>query len=135
MIQFRVYGDLVAKQSTKFAHNKKTGMIFQYTPAKIKRWQERIAAEARKVISGELLSGPLAVRYSYHFLIPKTKIRKTKPMPKWKDTKPDWENLAKGVSDAVEKIIYANDGQIAYGSVRKKYTTGPEYLDVKIWQL
>ena len=35
--------------------------------------------------------------------------------------KPDWDNLGKSVSDALNKISYHDDGAITYGCVIKRY--------------
>jgi len=35
--------------------------------------------------------------------------------------KPDWDNLGKSVSDALNKVSYHDDGAITYGSVIKRY--------------
>lgn len=40
-------------------------------------------------------------------------------------SKPDWDNLGKGISDALNGIAYVDDSQIIYAAVRKVYDSNP----------
>ena len=39
------------------------------------------------------------------------------------DKKPDWDNLGKNVSDALNKVAYPDDAKITDGGVKKRYAT------------
>ena len=63
------------------------------------------------------------VRMCFLFIMkrPKSKIWKTKPMPRYPHTGPeDSDNLVKGVKDALQGIVYKNDSQV-YIEFSKKY--------------
>jgi Holliday junction resolvase RusA-like endonuclease len=103
-ITFAVQGVPIPKQSTRFT---KTGHA--YTPQRIKNWQELIgfmAVEAR-LRNGlfKLLDCFIAVEYTFY--LPDRRHR-------------DLDNLAKGVSDALEGIIFKNDNQIVEQHLYKR---------------
>lgn len=52
----------------------------------------------------------------------------------WKTSVPDWDNLGKLVSDALNGIAYADDAQIAVSSVAKRYGA-PERTVIRLTQL
>jgi len=47
------------------------------------------------------------------------------------EVKPDWDNLGKIASDALEGLAYKRDGQIATGIVHKRYSNQPR-LEIEI---
>ena len=135
-IFFTVYGKLVAKQSTRFrAVKDKDGKLFsiQYTDPKIKKWQERVRIAAEKHMPKDLFMGPIEMTLHFYFLLPKTMRRKHAFMEaKFKSTKPDCENLMKGIADALEKTFYFNDWQIAHADIWKHYTKEQERVEITI---
>lgn len=63
---------------------------------------------------GQMLSGPLSVRIVWVMPRPANRCWKRRPMPReFKDTKPDLDNLEKGVFDELEKLAFENDSRIA----------------------
>ena len=48
-------------------------------------------------------------------------------------TKPDWDNIGKIVSDALNGLAYRDDSQIADSRVRKMYSEEPR-TEVRIWE-
>ena len=60
---------------------------------------------------------------------------------KLKDTKPDWDNLPKAIQDVITKNhllinkvgATGDDGQISIGSVIKRYRTGIDVGQIKVW--
>ena len=40
-------------------------------------------------------------------------------------SKPDWDNLGKGISDALNGVAWIDDSQVVYASVRKLYSENP----------
>ena len=66
------------------------------------------------------LEGPLQAWILAVFPLPKSKHRKTQPVPRqWHEGKVDADNLAKLVLDAGNGILYLDDGQVADLRVRK----------------
>lgn len=82
--------------------------------------------------------GPVAVRVAFVVAIPKGKPRA------WREaaaagrilptSKPDWDNLAKLVSDALNGLAWADDAEVARAEVVKVYGAEPCTL-VEWWQL
>lgn len=81
------------------------------------------------------LEGPLKMTITAYLMIPKsTSKKRTKLMIERiiiPEKKPDWDNLGKIVSDALEGLAYKYDGQIATGIVYKRYSDQPR-LEVEI---
>jgi Holliday junction resolvase RusA-like endonuclease len=67
-------------------------------------------------------TGPLALTMRVEYLIPPSWSKKRRDAAKWKTTAPDADNLAKIVKDALNKIVYCDDAQIAYLVVQKVYS-------------
>jgi len=64
------------------------------------------------------LSGPLRLDLTFH-------LQKTKGVPKgriWPCVRPDLDNYTKAFLDAVQGIVFKDDGQICGGEVWKKYS-------------
>ena len=49
-------------------------------------------------------------------------------------TKPDWDNIGKIVSDALNGIAYRDDSQVVDSRVRKIYSNEPRTV-IRIWQV
>ncbi len=85
------------------------------------------------------LGGPLGISLVFIFPRPKSKIWKTKPMPReWVcNSKNDFDNLAKGLCDALKGILWRDDGQISDARQRRLVAAGDEapHCEVKVWQL
>ena len=70
--------------------------------------------------------GPLLLRLTFRFMWRKSEPEKNICDPKPKDTKPDWDNLAKNICDVMESMgFYKNDSQLADVHVRKYWTDSP----------
>ena len=101
-----------------------------YTPEKTARYEERLAWAAQSVMAGRpLLEGALCVTLLVYVSIPKSKPKK------WKvdalagrirpTTKPDLDNIFKGVADALNKVVWIDDSQIAEATIIKDYSDQP----------
>ena len=81
------------------------------------------------------LEGPLRMQITAWLMIPKsTSKRKTKLMMERviiPEKKPDHDNIVKIVSDALEKLAYKNDSQIATCIFHKWYSQRPR-LEIEI---
>jgi Holliday junction resolvase RusA-like endonuclease len=93
----------------------------------IHNYREKIAWAARREIGHEGLGrailfeeGPVAIRIVAIFDRPKSMIWKRRAMPRvWKTTKPDGDNIEKGVFDALKGIAWRDDSQIALQHVER----------------
>jgi Holliday junction resolvase RusA-like endonuclease len=77
---------------------------------------------------GPPLLCPLAVTMLFLFS------SKTKRERKPKDTKPDCDNLAKGVLDSLNGLLYRDDSQVVKLTIEKWHANGTEqpHVDVRI---
>jgi len=99
--------------------------------------KQHIALEATKAMRGknELLDGPLKLSVAFFYSWPKSYShkRRMQPCAFAKDTKPDLSNLVKLVEDALNGIVWIDDGQVCeYGLVSKRFINGEPYTQVKI---
>ena len=110
-----------------------------YTPAKTAAYEKKIA-NAWKTEHGETpFTGPVSVRIVFLMPIPKsvTKARKAamEAQTERPITKPDADNLAKAVMDAINGIAYKDDNQVVDLSVSKYYGTAPKIMiRVREWE-
>jgi Holliday junction resolvase RusA-like endonuclease len=126
MIQFTVYGP------PKPQARHRMGKGFSYDPsAKIK--QDFVAA-VQEHRPETPLKGPLKILLSFFFPRPKSHYRTGKRSDELKDDAPtyytckgrnDWDNLGKLVCDALNGIMFEDDGQIAVAGVTKRYSDKP----------
>src|SRR5574344_1383401 len=122
MYEFEVIGDIVGKQRPRV--NMYTGNV--YTPNKTKDYEELIKqCFFLKYQQCIMLNSKLKVEIKAYFKIPKnTSSAKRKLMLDNIITptkKPDIDNIAKIVLDAINKYIIQDDNQVTQISIEKKY--------------
>ncbi len=97
-------------------------------------WKAQVALAAKPHRPPSPLTGPLAVELWFHFPRPKAHYRGGNPhrglrpdAPHWHTGKPDGDNLAKAVLDALTQIgaFWRDDSQVAYLTIRKGYSETP----------
>jgi len=108
------------------------GFARTYTPAKTKNAEgmiEWLAINAMKQNQNTLITEPLVVFIEFRMPIPKsfskTKILGCQCGSVVPTVKPDLDNLAKTVLDAMNKTVYKDDSQIVDLVVRKRYADKP----------
>ena len=96
---------------------------------KNKRWASVVAAAARDAMAGRaMLDGPVFVRLWFQLARPQAHIGRhgVKPgAPHAPAVRPDWDKLARSVSDALEGVVYGNDAQVVQAVVTKEYAERP----------
>ena len=99
------------------------GNVRCYDPGTAEGWKALIAAAARPHLPIVPLKGPVEVHIDFFFRRPKRLLRKRDPdRVMWYDRKPDRDNLAKAVLDALTQIgFWFDDAQVCSGRVRKFY--------------
>jgi Holliday junction resolvase RusA-like endonuclease len=107
---FFVPGKPVPKARARFALN------FAYTPRQTSQWESVIAKAARIAYRAkEPHSGPCRVEIEIRLSRPPS----TKRI--FPSVRPDFDNYAKSVCDAINGIVYRDDGQIVSCSIEKVY--------------
>jgi Holliday junction resolvase RusA-like endonuclease len=107
-----------------------------YTPKQTVDTERVIGWEARKAMAGrEPFTGPLYVEITAIYTYPASWSAKRRLATLWKTSKPDRDNIEKLALDALNKIVFLDDSQIADGRTRKHYTTGAPGLWIKIQTL
>ena len=128
---FSIPGKPGSKQRPRMA---KTGHVF--TPDKTVQWENHIMscfAEAHGGLTP--LDCPVKMTVVAYWPIPKSGKSKT-----WREraayettprpSSPDWDNVGKAVSDALNNIAYVDDRQIVCAKVKKLYSDRPR---VDVW--
>lgn len=132
MIKLIIPGEPVAKARPRVT---KWGA---YTPEKTKNY-ETLVKELYFVKHGQtLLDGELDIYIDAYFKIPKSTSKKRKAMMISGEIRPikrpDWDNVGKIVTDALNDIAYKDDSQIVTATVSKYYSEEPR-VEVKILKI
>ena len=98
-----------------------------YTPGTADAWKSAVRSDAMRNASERgPLAGPVAVRLD--FVMPRPKAHSTKrglrpDAPRWHASKPDADNLAKAVLDALGDLgtYWKDDAQVADLCITKRY--------------
>lgn len=126
--RFIVVGKVHGKPRPKF--RVVAGHAQTYQPPEGKRYEKLIADEYRRQC-GEMHDGPLMVTVQTHRELPKSTPKRVQSEP---DThKPDADNVAKSVLDALNGVAWHDDTQVVCLVVRKNpRTRTAEYMTVEI---
>lgn len=123
MFLFEIAGIPVPQQQTRFL--RKSG--FAYNPSK--KDEERIQWQIKPYAPEIPLSGAVEMHLTFYLPIPKSvsRIKRLQMLnevilPK---TKPDFDNLAYLVTNALKKIVYQDDSLVTDCIIRKRYSDRP----------
>lgn len=106
-----------------FARSGGNGRV-RFTPKKQRCAMGDLKIMAAAAMKGRKpLEGPLAVLLTFGWLTPKSwsKRRRLSPEAFWKASRPDIDNLAKLVNDALNGIVWADDALIVHQTINKTY--------------
>lgn len=112
-----------ARARTVFKH----GRVMSFTPTKTAHAETVIRTELMKLRPFYNRSVPLVVMATFFRSRPKS-IPKSVTLP---TSKPDWDNYAKLLMDAMEKFIYENDSQITTAVIKKRFGSPPR-IEIEI---
>lgn len=99
----------------------------------IHAFKASVRMAAQQAHHGAPLSGPVSLLALFVFPRPTARVWKSKPMPREpKTTKPDVDNLVKGLQDALNQLLFADDAQITDCRVQKCIAAGDEQPHVEI---
>jgi Holliday junction resolvase RusA-like endonuclease len=122
-IYFTLNGDPVPKGRPRFGKGR------TYTPAKTRAYEKAVATMARNAHKSKPPEGPLKLMATFVFPIPKSWPKKKRAAAArgelFHASKPDLDNLAKLIKDAMNGIVYKDDSQIWAMLIHKEYGARP----------
>ena len=129
-VEFTVPGIPVGKGRPRFMKNGHT-----YTPEKTRQYENKVVLCWRCQGGKGFAAGvPLSATVTAFFKVPKSTSKKKAAAldgtPHIK--RPDADNVAKAILDALNKHVYNDDSAIALLTVRKYQTTGASRVEVTI---
>ena len=131
-MKITIPGPPCAKQRPRMTKNGHT-----YTPEKTVNY-ETLVKQLYITQGHERLEGALKMTVNAFFSIPKSASKKNREKMlrgEIRPTKrPDWDNIGKIVSDALNEMAYKDDCQIVCATVRKWYSDNPR-VEVEITEL
>lgn len=134
-IQFTVEGVAKHKRegrvTTSYEWGKRKGKPRIYQPADVQAWQNKISWRAKEVAPPEPWEGPISLTIWIFWKRPKGVSQKKR----WRDKSPDVDRLLCPIMDAMNKIIYKDDGQVAYLNVRRLYVDEHPRIQVVVDRL
>lgn len=125
---FTIPGDPVAKQRPRHTRAGRT-----YTPQKTVNF-EALVAMCAQAEGARPLEGALAVDIHVARTYPQSWSKKRR-LEHYDTRKPDADNVAKSITDALNGIAYRDDAQIARLTVTKCMTSGPAQIVVTVKHL
>lgn len=124
MVTFEVPGDPHGKGRPKFA--RRGNFVQTYTDAKTVSYEDLVRFHANiAMIDLAPIEGPVAVYIYIKLAVPKSYSKKRTEAClsglERPTKKPDWDNVAKSICDAMNGIVYQDDTQIVDAYVTKVY--------------
>ena len=127
IFEFKVPGVAVGKGRPKFARRGK--FVQAYTPAKTASYENLVKMAASCVMTGDLIKGSVKLTALIHCAIPESWSKKKKLAANNGEirpaVKPDIDNVIKGISDALNGIVFKDDSQICEVIGKKWYAENP----------
>ena len=110
-----------------------------YTDAKTKSYESKIKDAAKQAMgSSDPLEGPVRLDLLIKLPVPKSYPKKRSEAclsgSEWPTKKPDWDNVAKSIADAMNDVVFLDDTQIVVAKVSKRYSAEPG-VDVRISEI
>jgi Holliday junction resolvase RusA-like endonuclease len=126
VISFTLPIDPVAKARPRLGRN---GQV--YTPKETVQFENLVRMLSARYKPKELLTGPIKTEVTLYLVPPK------RPKNKYPIVRPDWDNLAKSVCDALNGVMWKDDSQVFDAHVKKLYdwTTKKGSIEIKIEQV
>ena len=114
------------------------GKYGTYTPDKTVNYETLVKQLYITEHYGKQLEGALNLKVTAYFQIPKSKSKKIKEAMLKSDIRPtgrpDWDNVGKIISDALNGLAYHDDSQIVTATVEKWYSDNPR-VEVEIQEI
>lgn len=127
-IAFVIPGTPVGKGRPKFA--RRGNFVTTYTPEKTASYENLVKLAAAEAMQGRaIIDGAVAVTIALYVTPPaswsKKKQREALEGAIFPTSKPDVDNVIKGIFDAMNDIVFRDDKQACDVSVQKRYAETP----------
>lgn len=132
MIEFTVFGLPKGKARPRFVRTNKG--VRTYTTKSTETYQNDVLWAYMDKYRGVTLKGPIWANISAYFPIPKSTPKKKRAGMKWYDKKPDVDNIAKSVLDALNGVAYDDDKQIVVMIIHKEYSNEAR-VEIKLGEI
>lgn len=123
MFLFEIAGIPVPQKQTRFI--RRTGIAYNPSSKDIQQFQWQIRPYAPK----DPLSGPIEMHLTFYLPVPQstTRIKRIQMLNEviLPTKKPDFDNLAYLVTNALKGIVYCDDSQVTDCIIRKRYSDKP----------
>lgn len=121
---FTIYGQPVAKGRPRL------GKWGTYTPEKTVNYENLVKLSYIEQYKGfELMEGYLKIEMYFFMQIPKSTSNKKRELMLQRkilpDKKPDYDNMAKAITDALNGVAYIDDNQVVEAHIYKFYAEEP----------
>lgn len=132
-IFFVVPGEPVPKARPRFTMQ--GGKARTYTPTSSAAYETTIGLLAHAAMHGrEPLQGAVHVQVQAFFPVPRTWSKKRKAAASWHASRPDLDNVVKAALDGLNRVAFADDGQVASVYATKAYSATPR-LEVSVYEI
>ena len=133
MIEFKVPAVPVAQPRARATSIGGHARVYEPTSHPIAAFKASVRLAASCAFSGGALTGPLRVDCLFLFPRPKSLIFKKRDMPRVRHIKkPDADNLAKSVLDALNGLVWVDDCQVCECVLTKWIAAGDEQPHVLV---
>ena len=98
------------------------GRVHTFNPKKTESQEKLVrdyAAQAMRRLT--LFEGPIEIKIAVTRVTPSSWSKKKRGSSVWVTGKPDYDNTAKLIGDAMNGIVYADDSQIALATISRVY--------------
>ena len=132
---FQIPGEPVGKGRPRMTT--RGGKVRSFTPEKTASYEAlTIAAYRDAGGSGGIIESPVAVTLACQFAMPKSWSAKKRSMMTgaWCTKKPDADNVAKAVCDALNGVLWRDDAQVVDLSVEKRWCDGGGAVTVHVFE-
>ena len=127
-ISFVVPGTPVGKGRPKFA--RRGAFVSAYTPERTASYENLVKVVAAQAMAGrQIIEGPVEVVLVIHVQAPESWSKKKKSealsgalAP---TSKPDLDNIIKGIFDAMNGVVFKDDKQVSFVTAQKLYSQTP----------
>ena len=135
IIKIIVPGKPISKLRARTVRNKYTGQIMSFTPKETVNYANLIKQIYMNKYEQFKLEGAIRQTINAYYLIPKSTSKKKRELMaegRLRPTKrPDYDNIEKTFSDALESIAFDNDNQIVSSRCDKWYSENPR-VEIKL---